>query len=166
MPIPDTLAEKIELFREKGVVQEYREGLLQRFAVALAWVHQERRVGEFRRLGHPLEDTVVQVGLHHAGAEVATAALVEDELQGERAEVETQCRACAVGQGGVVLAAECLSPVDVDVRIWLVDPAHPDQLLLHQLLHLQAWTVGRLVDQRGGDIAAAALAEQLCLREN
>ncbi|MNM94201.1 hypothetical protein D3C81_1065970 [compost metagenome] len=133
---------------------------MQRFAVALAWVHQEGRVGEFRRLGHPLEDTVVQVGLHHAGAEVATAALVEDELQGERAEVEAQCRARAVGQGGVVLAAECLSPVDVDVRIWLVDPAHPDELLLHQLLNLQAWAVGRLIDQRSVQQAHFDLAQQ------
>ncbi|EJT86106.1 hypothetical protein PPS11_02164 [Pseudomonas putida S11] len=52
------------------------------------------------------------------------------------------------------------APVDIDVRVWLGDPAHTDQLLLHQLLHLQARAVGRLVDQRGIQQAHLDLAQQ------
>ncbi|MNI83521.1 hypothetical protein D3C73_1403350 [compost metagenome] len=59
-----------------------------------------------------------------------------------------------------MLAAEGLAPVDVDVRIGLLDPAYADQLLFHQLLYLQARAVGGLIDQCGVQQAHLYLAQQ------
>jgi len=52
MTVPDSLAEKMELFREKGVVQEYREGLF----LHPSWVSVYLGQRIIPRTHHPLAD--------------------------------------------------------------------------------------------------------------
>ena len=52
MPLPPSLAEKIELFRARGVVQEYREGLF----LHPSWVAVYLGQGVLPRAHHPLAD--------------------------------------------------------------------------------------------------------------
>ncbi|MNG27249.1 hypothetical protein D3C84_1123440 [compost metagenome] len=73
--------------------------------------------------------------------------MLENELQGQGAQVETQGRARAFRQGGVVLAAEGLTPVNVNVGVGFVLAANADELFFHQLLNLQARPISGLVDQ-------------------
>ncbi|HEX8660295.1 MAG TPA: tryptophan halogenase family protein [Brevundimonas sp.] len=74
MSVPDSLAEKIELFREKGVVQEYREGLFQHPSWVSVYVGQ--RI--MPRTRHMLADAEnaerLVAGLQRLRAAVAQAA--------------------------------------------------------------------------------------------
>ena len=54
MPLPDTLSEKIELFRARGVVQDYREGLF----LHPSWVAVYLGQDILPRRHHPLVDAV------------------------------------------------------------------------------------------------------------
>ncbi len=119
------------------------------------------RVGKLRRLFHPLENSLVQIALHDAGAEIATPAALHQVLQGQRPETERQRCATAFGQRLVVLLAKRRPPVHVQVGRRVLRLHHLDQLFFQQLLDLQARPVLRLVHQRGVQHAQVELLLQL-----
>jgi hypothetical protein len=81
------------------------------------------------------------VTAHDAGAEVAAAAVFQNVLQAQRAEIETQGGFGFFRQGGIVPASEVLAPVNVDVRFGTTGQADKDKLFLQHLLDLQPWPI-------------------------
>ncbi|MNV49975.1 hypothetical protein D3C71_1419550 [compost metagenome] len=103
----------------------------------------------------------MQITLHDAGAEVATAAVFEKILQAQRAQIETQRSLGLLRQRGVVLASKISAPIDVHIRIGLVGQAHENQFFFENLLDLQTRPIFGLIHQRGIQNAQLQLAEQV-----
>jgi tryptophan halogenase len=92
-PPPDSLAEKIALFREKGVVQDYREGLFQHPSWVAVFLGQHVTPGRAHPLVAAEDPARLCAGLQRMRETIRRAA---DSLPTQDAYIARYCAAEAV----------------------------------------------------------------------